>query len=40
MARRRPTDAAAFADLTGVGGRKLERYADIFLEAIRGYAGA
>ena len=39
MAVKRPADRAAFAALTGVGGSKLERYADIFLAAIRTLEG-
>ena len=39
MARLRPRDYAAFAGLTGVGSRKLERYADAFLETILSYRG-
>ncbi|PWC39920.1 DNA helicase RecQ [Azospirillum sp. TSO35-2] len=35
MVAQRPRDHAAFAHLPGVGGRKLERYADAFLEVIR-----
>ena len=37
MARERPHDANSFAALTGVGGRKLERYGDAFLEAIQAF---
>ncbi len=37
MARCRPVDLTGFATLTGVGARKLERYADAFLEAIRDF---
>ncbi len=37
MARLRPIDLTGFASLTGVGARKLERYANVFLDAIRGY---
>ncbi|MEI6558977.1 MAG: DNA helicase RecQ [Rhodospirillaceae bacterium] len=39
MAQSRPLDLAGFAGLTGVGARKLERYAGPFLEAIRGFEG-
>ena len=39
MARERPRDHTSFAGLTGVGARKLERYAAPFLEAIRSYGG-
>ena len=39
MARLRPCDLDGFAGLTGVGARKLERYAPAFLEAIRSFAG-
>ncbi|MBP2301446.1 DNA helicase RecQ [Azospirillum picis] len=35
MVAQRPFDRAAFAHLPGVGGRKLERYADAFLDVIR-----
>ncbi|WP_455176965.1 DNA helicase RecQ [Azospirillum melinis] len=35
MVAQRPRDHATFAHLPGVGGRKLERYADAFLEVIR-----
>ncbi|WP_085555728.1 DNA helicase RecQ [Azospirillum agricola] len=35
MVSQRPRDHAAFGHLPGVGGRKLERYADAFLEVIR-----
>jgi ATP-dependent DNA helicase RecQ len=35
MAERRPADRAAFAALPGVGARKLDRYADTFLDLIR-----
>ncbi|CBS85631.1 DNA helicase RecQ [Azospirillum lipoferum] len=35
MVAQRPRDHTAFAHLPGVGGRKLERYADAFLEVIR-----
>ncbi|MDX1682880.1 MAG: RQC domain-containing protein, partial [Phycisphaeraceae bacterium] len=34
MARRRPTDRATMADITGVGQKKLARYGDIFMEVI------
>ena len=36
MAQRRPKNRAEFADLSGVGAVKLERYADVFLEAVNG----
>ena len=39
MARERPHDLNSFAGLTGVGARKLERYADAFLETIRAFRG-
>jgi ATP-dependent DNA helicase RecQ len=35
MVASRPRDRIAFGRLPGVGGRKLERYADAFLEIIR-----
>ncbi len=39
MAARRPTDRAGFAELSGVGGSKLERYAEMFLAALRRLEG-
>ncbi len=39
MARERPHDLDSFAGLTGVGARKLERYADVFIEAILAFRG-
>ncbi|XKH36048.1 HRDC domain-containing protein [Azospirillum doebereinerae] len=35
MVNQRPRNREAFAHLPGVGARKLERYADAFLEVIR-----
>lgn len=35
MVRRRPTDLAEMSKIPGVGKSKLERYGDVFLEAIR-----
>ena len=35
MAERRPTDRDGFADVSGVGRSKLERYADAFLAVLR-----
>jgi ATP-dependent DNA helicase RecQ len=34
MARQRPRDHAALAEIPGVGRSKLERYGDIFLEVV------
>jgi ATP-dependent DNA helicase RecQ len=39
LARRRPASRAEFADIRGVGERKLADFADIFLAEIRGHAG-
>jgi ATP-dependent DNA helicase RecQ len=38
LARHRPTTRAGFADIRGVGERKLEEFAEIFLAEIRGHA--
>jgi len=38
MAALKPRDRSAFAGLSGVGERKLEKYADAFLEVIRRFA--
>lgn len=38
MAEHQPTDHDAFADLSGVGQVKLERYADTFIEVIADFA--
>jgi ATP-dependent DNA helicase RecQ len=40
MAHERPASRAEFAELSGVGALKLERYADAFLEVIREHAPA
>jgi ATP-dependent DNA helicase RecQ len=40
MARRRPRDRAALAEIPGVGRSKLERYGEIFLAIIAGAARA
>ncbi len=40
MVQRRPATREEFAGLSGVGERKLERYADAFLEVVREHAGA
>ncbi len=36
MCRRRPESAAQFLEVSGVGQKKLERYGEAFLKAIRG----
>ena len=38
MAEQQPTDHDAFAELSGVGQVKLERYADTFIEVIADFA--
>jgi ATP-dependent DNA helicase RecQ len=38
MARSRPTNLASFANLPGVGAVKLERYGEVFIDAIRSHA--
>jgi len=40
MAAQQPTDAAAFAQIPGVGDRKLAQYGDSFTGAIREFLGA
>jgi len=40
MLRAKPTDRAGLAGLAGVGGRKLERYGEAFLEVLRAHARA
>ena len=40
MLRARPGSLDDFAVLPGVGGRKLERYGEIFLAVIRAHPGA
>ena len=40
MASEQPSTHEAFAGLSGVGETKLARYADAFLDVIRGHAGA
>jgi ATP-dependent DNA helicase RecQ len=37
MARRRPRDIAAFAEVNGVGASKLKDFAAIFLSTIRAH---
>jgi ATP-dependent DNA helicase RecQ len=37
MAQKHPRDRTAFAQVQGVGKAKLERYADAFLEVLRGH---
>lgn len=39
MARRRPVSREEFAQVSGVGEKKLERYWRIFVDAIRGFKG-
>ncbi|MDE2148614.1 MAG: DNA helicase RecQ [Gammaproteobacteria bacterium] len=38
MAQRRPTDIAAFAQIPGVGERKLAQYGEVFTDAIRDFS--
>jgi len=40
MLRARPADLAGFAELPGVGGRKLERYGEAFLAVLRAHPAA
>jgi ATP-dependent DNA helicase RecQ len=40
MAERRPSTLAAFAEIPGVGGHKLERYGEAFVTDIRAFAGS
>jgi ATP-dependent DNA helicase RecQ len=37
MAARAPVDLEAFAEVSGVGGYKRDRYGDVFLKAIQDY---
>ena len=39
MCARRPGDAAALGDISGVGARKLEKYGDAFLAVIARHPG-
>jgi ATP-dependent DNA helicase RecQ len=38
MAERQPRELVAFADISGVGARKLEQYGESFIQLIRAYA--